>query len=91
MENKNNRVSFTLDENNQAELYVLEQTKLNGCNYLLVAESNEEEEETTAYILKETSGETDESAVYELVEEEEELALIAKVFEELIEDIEIET
>lgn len=90
MENKNNKVTFTGEKNEQAEFYVLEQTQLNGNNYLLVTDSNEQEDDDiTAYILKETKTDEEES-VYELVENEEELALIAKVFEELFEDVEIE-
>lgn len=90
MENKNNKVTFTGEKNEQAEFYVLEQTQLNGNKYLLVTDSNEQEDDDiTAYILKETKTDEEES-VYELVENEEELALIAKVFEELFEDVEIE-
>lgn len=91
MEDKNNKVTFTVDDNGQAEFYILEQTQLNGFSYLLVTDSDELEDETTAYILKDTSTEEDESAYYELVEDEEELALIAKIFEELMEDVDIET
>ncbi|MFU0827896.1 MAG: DUF1292 domain-containing protein [Lachnoclostridium sp.] len=92
MEDKNNKVTFTGEENEQAEFYVLEQTQLNGHTYLLVTDSDEQEddEETTAYILRETVTEEDET-FYELVEDEEELALIAQVFEELLEDVDIET
>lgn len=91
MEDKNNKVTFTADDNEKAEFYILEQTQLNGVTYLLVTDSDEEEDETTAYILKDTSTDEDESAFYELVEDEEELALIAKIFEELLEDVDIET
>ena len=91
MEDKNNKVTFTADDNEKAEFYILEQTQLNGVTYLLVTDSDEEEDETTAYILKDTSADEDESAFYELVEDEEELALIAKIFEELLEDVDIET
>ncbi len=91
MEDKNNKVIFTADDNEKAEFYILEQTQLNGVTYLLVTDSDEEEDETTAYILKDTSTDEDESAFYELVEDEEELALIAKIFEELLEDVDIET
>ncbi len=90
MEEKKNKVLFTSDDNEEVEFYVLEQTKLNGHTYLLVTDS-EEEEEGTAYILKELSQDSDEAAVYDIVEDENELKLIAKIFEELLDDIEIET
>jgi hypothetical protein len=91
MEDKNNKVTFTADDNEKAEFYILEQTQLNGVTYLLVTDSDEEADETTAYILKDTSADEDDAAFYELVEDEEELALIAKIFEELLEDVDIET
>lgn len=91
MEEKNNKVIFTTEDNQPAEFYVLEQTRLNGYTYLLVTDSDEEEEETTAYILKDLSKDTDEAAYFDIVVDEEELALIAKIFEELMEDVDIET
>ena len=59
------------------EFFCLEQTKINNQNYLLVTE--EEDGDSDAYILKETSSE-DEETVYEMVEEEAEFEAIAKVF-----------
>lgn len=66
------------------ELYVLEQTCINGINYLLVTE--EEETDSEAYILKETqTGETD--VIYEFVEDDVELDAISRVFGEMLEDV----
>ena len=77
------------DDNTDEEFYILEQTKLNGITYLLVSDTDEDEEEGTAYILKDMSSEDDDSALYEIVEDEEELDSIAKILEELLEiDIE---
>ena len=69
----------------------MEQTKLNGITYLLVTDSDGEEEERTAYILKDLSQDTDESALYDIVDDENELESIAKIFEELLDDVDIET
>lgn len=87
MEEGLEKITFT-DENGQtSDFYILEQTKLNGINYLLVIDSVSEEE-TEALILKEVD-DTNEDVFYCLVEEEE-LQAISSVFEELLEDIEIE-
>ena len=91
MENKSNKVVFTTDDNEDVEFYIIEQTKVSGCDYLLVSDANEEDEDGNAYILKDKSKETDDAALYEMVEDEQELALLAKIFEELLEDIELET
>lgn len=91
MEVKKNKVLFTSDDNEQVEFYVLEQTKLNGFTYLLVTDAEDDEEKGNAYILKDLSSETDEAALYDFVEDEKELELIGKIFEELIEDIDLET
>lgn len=91
MEDNKNRVTFISEDNEETQFYVLEQTKLNGFNYLLVTDSEEDDEEGTAYILKDLSAENDEAALYAFVEDDEELDLVAKIFEELLEDIDIET
>lgn len=90
MEDNKNKVTFISEDNEETEFYVLEQTKLNGITYLLVTDSEEEEEEGTAYILKDLSSEEDEAALYTFIEDEEELDLVAKIFEELLEDVDIE-
>ena len=71
-------------EERAAEFYVVEQTKINGMDYLLVAE--EEEGDCDALILKDISQEKDEEAVYEMVESEEELEYISRVFEEILDN-----
>jgi hypothetical protein len=91
MNENHNKVIFTTEDNEQVEFNVLEQTKLNGFTYLLVTDAEEEDEEGTAYILKDLSKESDEASVYDIVEDEKELGLIAKIFEELLDDVEIET
>ena len=65
---------------------VLEQTTLAGTNYLLVADSVEED--GTVLIMKEISLEED-YVSYEIVEDEEELEIISKIFNELIEDFDL--
>jgi len=76
------------DSNENLEVYVLEQTKINNVNYLLVTE--DEEGDSDAFILKDLSEESDSEAVYQIVEEDKELEAIAKIFSELMEDVDIE-
>lgn len=71
----------------ETEFFCLEQTRINNQNYLLVTE--DEEGDSEAYILKETFSEEEET-MYEMVEEDAEFAAIAKVFAELIEDVDFE-
>ncbi len=75
-------------EDGEVLFYVLEETRVNGCNYLLVTDS--EEDEADCYILKDTSAEDQTEAVYEMVEDEELLAALSKVFSELLDDTDIE-
>ena len=71
----------------ELELYLLEQTCINGTTYLLAAE--EEEEDSVAYILKEVQTE-DEDVIYAMVEDDVELNAISKVFAEMLDDVDIE-
>lgn len=90
MEDKGRKIVFTTEDGENVAFYVLEQTKLNGNNYLLVADSLEEEVEANALILKDNSLEGAADAIYEVVENETELIALSKVFEETIGDINIE-
>lgn len=85
--NKKNTITFITDDNEEIELYLIEQTKLNGQIYLLASDGEDEE---TAYILKDFSNEDDNTSVYEFVENEEEIKILSKVFEELLDDVSIE-
>lgn len=71
----------------EIELFVEEETQINGTRYLFVTE--EEEGDCDAYILKEVAS-RDEEALYEMIEDDAELAAIGKIFAELLEDAEIE-
>ena len=82
------KIAFTLEGEGTAWFYVLEQTMIGGRHYLLVTE--EEEGDCDALILKEIPQEEDTDSIYEIVEEDTELAAVASVFESMLEDIEIE-
>ena len=82
------KIKFMSDEMQETDFYVLEQTKVNGVSYILVTDS--EEDDAECLILKDTSAEEDKESVYEIVEDATELGAVLKIFEELLEDIEIE-
>ena len=83
------KIKFTFEETNEeVEFFVLEQTRVNGSNYILVTDS--EEDEAECLILKDTSAAEDTESLYEIVEDDVELSAILKVFEELLEDVDIE-
>lgn len=84
------RITFTFDGMDEtAEFYVLEQTMINGCNYILVTDSDSEEDDAECMILKDTGLGSEQDTVYEIVENDTELAAVSRVFEELLEDIDI--
>ena len=66
----------------------MEQTKVNGNSYILVTDS--EDDDAECLILKDTSSAEDKESLYEIVEDDIELSAVLKVFEELLEDIDIE-
>lgn len=86
------KIVFHIPETGEdAEFYIVEETKFNGKNYLLVTEASEEEDEAEAYILKDISEESDREASYIMVEDDIEREAVTGIFSELLEDIAIET
>ena len=83
------KIKFTFeDTKEEVDFFVMEQTRISGKNYILVTDS--EEDEAECLILKDTSPVEDTESVYEIVEDEVELSSVLKVFEELLEDVDIE-
>ena len=83
------KITFMSDnKQEQADFFVLEQTKLNGVSYILVTDS--EEDDAECLILKDISTEEASESLYEIVDDDEELNVISGVFEELLEDVSIE-
>ena len=74
-------------ENGIIEFFVEEQTTVAGITYLLVSDSQDDE---NAYIMRGVSQEGSEEASYEMVEDEEELVAISKVFEQMLDDVDLE-
>lgn len=89
MGNKPDEIIFTTEDGEEVTFCVIEQTRLGGVDYLLVTTTDEDTEEGEALILKDVSKDTDEEAVYDIVEDDKELELVAGIFKELIDDIEL--
>ena len=70
------------------EFFVEEQTTVAGITYLLVSDS--QEDEATAYIMKDVSEDGSTEASYEMVEDEDELIAVSKVFEQMLDDVDLE-
>lgn len=86
---KENRILFETEDGDKAEFSVLEQTTLGGINYLLVAD--DEDEDGTFLVLKENNDiSSGEIATFDIVEDEKELEAVVKIFDELLEDLDLE-
>lgn len=88
-ENKDKKITLWAD-GESVEFYVLEETRINGMNYILVTDC-EDDEDGECYILKDTSKDDEDEAVYEFVENDAEIEYMFKIFTELLsgEDTEI--
>ena len=83
------KIKFMSEEiQEEIDFFVLEQIKVNGVSYILVTDS--EDDEAECLILKDTSDEASADSVYEIVDDDVELTAVSKVFEELLEDVDIE-
>ena len=78
------KIKFVTDEGETVEFYVEEQTRVNGTDYLLVTDSMDDA--ANAYILKDSSEETD----YVIVEVHVDLKAMSKVFSQMMDDVDIE-
>ena len=83
------KIRFTMiGEDEPADFYVLEQTRIGGFSYLLV--TDREDGDSDAWILRDLSTDGDENALYEIVEDETQLRAVAAVFEQMLGDVDIE-
>lgn len=82
------KIRFQLADGTVEEFFIEEQTRIGGVSYLLVSDSMEDE--ASAYILKDVSKDTDPEACYEMLEDEDELQAVYKVFEQMLEDVDFE-
>ena len=86
MKDKTDMITMLTDSGESVDFYVLEETRINAVNYLLVTDAPEDQD-GECYILKDVSGQ---QAVYEFVEDDRELDGLMGVFEELLSDADVE-
>ena len=79
-----NKINIIDEEGNEIELIIIETAKFEGRDYILASESD------NAYILKDISEDKDSDSIYEFVDDEKELDMLADVFSELISDMDID-
>ena len=79
------KIEFRTDDGENVFFYVIEQTRINGMNYILVSDT--EEGEGQALILKDLSQDGDEEGVYEIVDSDEELDAVGGVFANMLDDV----
>ena len=65
----------------------LEQTRINGADYILVTDAEDGDGE--ALILKDLSEDGEQEAVYEIVEDDDELEALSVIFGEMLEDVDL--
>ena len=75
-------INFITDEGEEIPFYIIEQTTLAGKDFLLVTDSDTQEDEAQVYIMQEISDQDDQT-IYEFVEDEAQFEALSKVFEEL--------
>ena len=80
------KIIFETDDG-PSEWYVVDETRINGCNYILVADALDGDAE--CMILKDTAPAEAKESVYEEIEDEEELKIVAGMFEEALSDTSI--
>ncbi len=85
------KLTFTSDDGEKQEYFIIAGAEADGTEYLLVSEENEEDAE--AFILKyitEKNSDGEEESVYEMVTDEDEIAKVIPAFESVLGDVSIE-
>lgn len=92
MNNEEKKITLTTEEGDRVDFYVLEETRINSMNYLLVTDAADEDQEGECYILKDLSKQDESEALYEFVEDDNEIDYLFKIFSELLDgaDVDIE-
>jgi len=82
------KITFRPDDGELVDFYVLEQTRIAGVSYILVTDVEEGDGE--ALILKDLSQDGEEESVYVVVSDDEELDAVAGIFENMLEDVDLD-
>lgn len=92
MNNEEKKITLATDTGESVDFFVLEETRINGMNYLLVTDAADDDEEGECYILKDLSKREESEALYEFVEDDNEIDYLFKIFSELLDgaDVDIE-
>lgn len=78
-----------LDNGEEVPVYILEQTVITGITYILVTDEEDEEMDGNAFILKDVSAPDDEEACYVEIEDDNEYDAVARVFAEMLEEVDL--
>ena len=84
------KITLQTETGEPVDFFVLEETRINGKNYLLVTDEEDENADGECYILKDTSGDREEEAVYQFVEDEQEVEAVFEIFTQLLDDADVE-
>lgn len=95
---KKRTIDIVDEDGLDSELYVISQTMIGGINYFLVSEEEvteemkeDDEEVIDVFVIKEVPDSADEETIaYEVVEDETELSIVTKVFEEMLDYVDFE-
>ncbi len=82
------KLTFQGENGEAIELYILESTRLGGVDYILA--TGAETGDGDCYIFKDKSDSADDTAVYEMVDDENEMDYLLSVFAELLDDVDLE-
>ena len=95
MSESKNKIDFFIEESGEkVEFYVIEQVTINNATYLLVSENDDQDDSIIddgleVYVLKQKQIEG-EDIVYEMVESDEELTFVYKIFAEKLDEYELD-
>ena len=84
---KQEKILFQPEGEEAVEFYVLEQTRIGGVDYILVTDA--EDGDANAWIMKDISADGEEEGVYVFVEDDDELAAVAGIFADMLDDDDI--
>ncbi|MDO5348367.1 MAG: DUF1292 domain-containing protein [Lachnospiraceae bacterium] len=88
--NNEEKITLQTEDGELVDFFVLEETRINGMNYLLVTDEEDEDADGACYILKDTSEAEEAEAVYQFVEDDDELNDLFQIFTQLLEDADVE-
>ena len=84
------KITLQTEEDGAVDFFVIEETRVNGTNYLLVTDEEDEDADGECYILKDVSKAEEADAVYEFVEDDEEMNALFQLFTQLLDDADVE-